>query len=689
MFVRLDPPPQVAQETEREVANVLSRYETTKVNLSKTKRKLLERKVRLWVEEWQSGSSSLHDKLRERLKFFESDEEQTDFPFGSGQSSNLDVRYAVNQCRTMRANFIRSVFSDPQLIVAKMKPGAKRDEEVNKAEAAINWDLSENTNAVDTLKDTPNPIFRDGTGLVWGEWSRRVERGVDQKTYANVAEFQADYPDHEAAGVSEEKYAKIITELDLYQEELHCEYELDFVSENSAKYTDFPLAKLIWYPLWIKDIREARLYGFHYRMDGAEFDARVAQGFFNEEAALECRKSSGSFGEFRGWDEANEQIEGLDGADQDGTSYDLAKLIVTIDLDNDSIPETYIVHWDLEAHKSLREERYSLWRNVPCVVPFRWIRRGGRFLGDSLLGDGMDLYREINALHRHRSNVRRLTDSVTLVLPKSLKEDVDLGAEYAQFKPGMTLWIPDAMMQQGRMPTQLQLYNLSRSNDSMDEENLVGRYLDGLAGITQSQGGRESGDDPKAPGNKTAMLLARADIRGEDMILEWSRSIPHFVDLHRALLKSNSESKMGFMRKAQGEYESSEVNISTITAPNLGFALKPAKLDIHPELEMNKIAALAAAAMRFGFPAQLNPDILIHLWNDFVIASRIENPERYQAKPMSGGGVQMGGREMGGSDFQMMIQQLMGAGNANGNGATAGRRPSGSAKTGQRPVAAS
>jgi len=295
-------------------------------------------------------------------------------------------------------------------------------------------------------------------------------------------------------------------------------------------------------------------------------------------------------------------------------------------------------------------------------------------LGDSILGDNMDLYREINALHRHRSNVRRLTDSVTLIVPASLKEHVDLGAEYAEFKPGMTMWVPDSLFNSGKLPTQLQLHNLSRTNDSLDEENLVTRYLDTLAGVSQGQSGRESQTDPNAPAAKTAMLLQRADLRGEDMVLEWSRSIGDFVDLHRALLKANAGGTLKYMAKARGDFEESDTDIATLANPQLTFALKPTKLDMHPELEMNRIAALAAAAMKMGV-AQINPGILVQFWNDFVIASRIENPERYTAE-VTQQGVSMAGREMPMGQFeQMMAAQMTGGmqgrpnGNANGRGA--------------------
>lgn len=659
MFARLSPPLSVSMKVDKEVKKVLSRYRTEKVFLSKSRRNTLERRLREWVSGWQDSTSGMHEKLRERLDFMEGKEEPTDFPFGSGNSSHLDVRYAVSQSRTMRANFIKSVFTDPQIVVAKVKPGGVRTDEINKAEAAVNWTMSEDSNGLDVLKDTPTPIFRDGTALIHGEWVRKVERGVEQKSYQTVSDFQADYPDAESAGVSVEKYDEILRELDRHGEELHVEYEMDFVSKNEIEYTNFPLAKFIFYPLWVKDIRDAVLYGYSYRIDGCDYNTLVQQGYFDDK--LESDKpSSGGWTDADTWDSAQDRIEGLNTEDLTTVSHNIAKLVVRIDLDKDKIPESYRVNWDLDERRILRVERYNLWRNVPSVVPFRWIRRSGRMLGDSILADGMDMYRLINAIHRHRSNVRRLTDSVTLMLPLSLKDHADLGAEYAQFKPGMTLWIPDQFMQEGRIPRQLEIHNLSRSSDSADEEQFAMRYLDMVAGVSQGQSGRETSADPTAPAAKTAMLLARADLRGEDLVLEWSRSIPHFTDLHRALIKANA----GGILKFRLEKKDDDIGLDVLTQKNLSFVLKPMKLSMHPEMEMNRIAVLAAAAMKMGI-FQIDPGILPQFWNDFVIASRVENPEKYMAK-VTPEGVSVGGKQMGMAQFGQMIQGGMGNVNSPG-----------------------
>ena len=312
----------------------------------------------------------------------------------------------------------------------------------------------------------------------------------------------------------------------------------------------------------------------------------------------------------------------------------------------------------MDGERSLRIERYGVWRNIPCIVPFRFIGRDDRALGVSFLHDGRDLFRELNALHRHRSNTRKLSDTVTLVLPKSLKEDIDLGAEYAEFRPGMTLWVPDNLAAD-KYPRQLQIHNLSRSADSLDEESLVVRYLDGLLGVSEGQSGRETQSDPRAPASKTAMLLQRADIRTEDLVEEWKRSVPDLLDLHVALYYQNAQAKLKFMQRAGGKHEESEIATAVLAEPKRRFVLKAVKPSLSPEFEMNRIAAMTAMAFQLQLPIKMKPDIVIQAWNDYVIAMRIEMPERYQIKDTGNGMMMGGGQPVDPNAINAAIQQMI------------------------------
>jgi len=672
VHIKLSPPPDLRAKFDKEVAEVEQFFKARKLKLGKTKRQRLDRAIRRMLEAHEAGTSGLRQKLTEYNNFLEGVREAVDFPFGAGQSSDIDTRYCANKARTLRASFIRSVFADQSIFVSEVLPGAKRDVDDNMAEAAMNWTAEKDTNAIEALKDSPIPIFRDGTGLIHGEWEREIENGTDYRAYENAEEFQADYPDAEAAGVDAEEYSEILERLSEPESEVHVEFEADFVAKNGPVYTIFPLAKFLWFPLYARSIRDLDLYGYSYTESGGKFEGLVKHGFYDYDVAEEARKVSPSPASTPAdtWDAGRDSIEGISSSDEERVSYRIAKLVVSHDLDDDKVPERYVVYWDTDSHRSLRLERYGLWRNTSNVIAFRFIKRDGRFLGSSLLGDSIDLFKELNALHRHRSNTRRLTDSVTLMLPKILKEDVDLGAEYAEFRPGMTMWLPNDLAPD-KWPRQLQVYNLSRSNDSLDEEGLLTRYIDGVIGVSEGQSGRESPQDPSAPASKTAMLLQRADLRIEDLIEEWKRSVADFAALHVALYYQNAKAKIKFMSKQEGKLKESELATAVLGDPRRRFSLKSVKPQLTPEYEMNKLVALISTAFQLQIPVSAKPEIVIEAWNDYVTASRVPLPERFQIE-MNGGNMSMGGQQVGMQQVLGQIRQMAAAQVAQ-NGATAAK----------------
>lgn len=678
MRVTLNPPLEVKAKHERDVANVRQIFKSNKARLGKAKRKKLDASLRRMIEAYDQGSSGLKAKLRRLSDFFDGKEEAVDFPFGPDASSNIDLRLAAGMGRMMRAQFVRSVFSDPlHSYVMVDVPGFKK-EELNQVERAVNYLAENRDNLNEELKDTFIPSYRDGTAPVYGEWERRIERGFEYRVYTDPDAFLSDYPDADTAGVSEVEFEEITQYLQDPDAELHVEYQTDFVSRNGPKFTAFPLAKFIFYPFYQSQVSDLSIYGFSYTENKGKFEHNAKNGYYDSDVVDEVRKKTpeSRMDRFNSWDAQAESTEGLSDMAPAGISYNLAWLCYCGDLDDDGVEERYSVIYDLDHNKSLRVEYYGLPRNVSNIVPMRLIRKTGRLLGDILLLNGEPLFREINALHRHRSNTRRLTDSVTLLMPERLKDVVDLGAEYGSFRPGLTMWVPDQYMNPVLAPRQIAITGTSRTNESVDEESFVQRYIDILIGGSPGQSGRESPVDPNAPASKTAMLLGRADMRLEDLIDEWRRTIPAILDLYIALYVKNASSDISVMSQ-RGESSSEEtIPLEIFSRPGLKGVLKPVKPATEPAQEMNKYAALAVGAMKFTVPIQLKPEILVHLWNEYVSASRIERPERFQIELQGDGQMAMGGQAVGQDRLAAMVQQM-----------TSGQQP-GAPTNGSKPLAA-
>jgi hypothetical protein len=607
----------------RDVSDIESSYTNSRLTIGPRKLKQLENIVKRNYNAWDESYGKVRQDLKELNALMEGTQEKTDFPFGAESSSQIDLRLPAEKFRSFRANFRRTVFGNPQLIVAVPQPGLKlKNDERNKLENAVNWTIKETCNLENILKDSDLPCFRDGMALIYGEYVREIETGIDCKTYTDVTLFQEDYPDAETAGCNEETYQEILNALLAEGDnEIRVEYELDFVSRNGPEYTLFPLINFIHYPFYPDKIKDLNIYGYTFKEGRNKFLEKKKHGYYYQESVDEISDKFENATYDDEWDAERDRVEGI--ATDYKDAYKFANLIAKADLDNDSRVEVYkVIYWP-EKEKILRVEQYKVRRNIPCIVPFKLIGRDGRLAGVSLLKDGKDMFGEINAMHRHRSNRRRLTDSVTIIAPNSMKES--LGDSF-QFTPGGILWTPSELFAKGEVPRQFAIQNIGNDDSSRDESMTI-RFLEGLMGPSLGMSGQEDPGDPSAPGNKTAMLLQQANYRVADYIDEWKRSIPDIVNLHIALMYQNSKSKLGF-RNQFGEEEN--IDISLFVSDFVKWSLHSNTISISPESEMAKIARLAQSGMMFGgIPFKIDPENMVNMWNDFVTASRISGYERY------------------------------------------------------------
>ena len=627
MIYFLNPPDNEATaKMRREVREAESYNTASKLPLGPKKLKQLENIVNSNYRSWDEAYGNVREELKTLNRMMEGAEDPTEFPFGADKSSQIDLRLPAEKFRSLRANFRRAVFSSPQLITAIIKPGSDFDQgDRNKLEAALNWSMSETCNLADTLKDTDLPCFRDGMALVYGEFMREVERGVDCKVYSSAEDFQSDYPDHKTAGCSEEEYDEILqTLLDPNQEtEVRVEYEIDFLSKYGPDYTLFPLINFIHFPFYVPSISDLNIYGYAYKEPRHKFLEKRRRGYFYAEAVEKINDKFESTRYEDDWDAERDAVEGISSDQKD--AYLFARIIVKADLDGDRRVETYsVIYWP-EKERVLRAERYRVRRNIPCIAGFKFIGRDGRMSGVSLLKDGKDLFGEINAIHRHRSNRRRLTDGVTIIAPDSMKQA--LGDDY-MFMPGGVLWTPDELFKNGQLPRQLVLQSIS--DDSRQDEAMSIRFLEGLLGPSMGMSGQEDPSDPSAPGNKTAMLLQQANYRVADYVDEWRRSIPAVVALHTALLYQNASSKIPF-RNIYGEED--DIDTSMLVSDFVKWSLKPNGIPFSPEAEMSRIAnVFRGVAAMGGVPFKIDPRTILQITNDFILASRIPGWEQYISK---------------------------------------------------------
>ncbi len=589
----------------------------------------LELRLKGWVESWERNTGTMRRRLVEANDHYEGVSEDVDFPWPG--ASKVTMGFAAGMARTLRAVFDRAVFPDNRPFASEQL-GDMKSEDRNQLENSVNWLSRKHNNLVEALRNTPIPAFRDGTVPVMGEWERRIEKVCETRVYNDAQSFQEDYPTPEDAGVDEKKYAKIVRHLRRMDNFVSVEWLRDQVLKDAPKFTAFPLARLIWYPVFnVERLNDCRIYGRLYYESEQDVLQKIKRNIYNKKRAeASLAAAHGSKMGADQWGSARDSIEGLVG-DDDATKFvRVAKLVLCDDLDGDDIPERYLVSIDIDNFKILRMERYKLRKNIPNIVLFGFLRRDQRLLRTSLLLDGIDQFRMVDNIHRHRNNVRAITDCPSFLVPDSIKDQVDFGGTV--FKPGVTWYLTDRYMKEDLAPRQLLVQSLSKTSESLDEEQSVVRYLEFRLGPSQGLSGQESMIDPNAPATKTVAQLKQATLRIDDLIREWKTSVPDAIDLMMALYHCYGQDKykVGVVDEQDGEVGKFEdITRKVFMIEDARFMLRHNEISLSPEFEMEKIMGLAAIAAQNPLTLQAKPEVLLHTWNDLVLASRISDPKRF------------------------------------------------------------
>lgn len=592
----------------------------------------LELRLKDWYGSWERNTGSMRRRLVEANDHLEGVAEDVDFPWPG--ASKVTMGFAAGMARTLRAVFDRAVFPDNRPFAAEAI-GDVKSEDRNKLETGINWLSRKHNNLVESLRNTPIPAFRDGTVPIMGEWERRIEKMCETRVYNNVQTFQQDYPTPEDAGVDETKYAKIIRHLSRMDNFVSVEWMRDAVIKNAPKFTAFPLARLVWYPVFnVETLNDCRIYGRLYYESEQDIKQKIKRGTYNKERAEKSlAAASGTSHSSDAWGSARDSIEGLNGEDSNTKFVKVARLVLCDDLDGDDIPERYLVVIDVDNFKILRMERYKLRKNIPNIVLFGFLRRDQRLLRTSLLLDGLDQFQMIDNLHRHRNNVRAITDCPAFLVPNSVKDQIDFGAGSSVFRPGVTWYLDDQYMKQDKAPRQMMIQDLSKTGESLDEEQGVVRYLEFRLGPSQGLSGQESTIDPSAPATKTLAQLKQATLRIDDLIREWKMSVPEIIDLMMALYHcyGDDKYKVGQVDEQTGEIGDKlmEITRELFMIEDAAFMLRHNEISLSPEFEVEKMMGIASILAQNPLVLQAKPEMLLHAHNDLILATRVADPKRY------------------------------------------------------------
>ena|SRR3990167_6145306 len=583
----------------------------------------LEKQVKTILEDEIQNTGTMRRRLNALNDMLEGVAQEVNYPFPN--ASNVDVKMAIGTARTVRSTMVRALFSDlDRAFIASIDDDTRRGD-ANIVEDAFNWKAAHENGMIDSLKDSIIPIFRDGTAFLQGIWEKKIEKGMDYRSYLTAEDFLVDYPDPESAGIPEEKFTEVLNHLSEPDSYLDVNFDIQLTRKEGAAFSVVTLPRFHWWPLSARNMDECEVYGVRMEESEATMKRKRKSKEYWEAAVDACISANKDGSGTDIWDRSRDFIEGISRTSGGSRRKDFEnfRLVLTIDMDDDDIPEKYMGVYNLAAGKFLNFDRYKIRNNIDFLVPMRFDRRDDRLLGRSLAYDGMDLFQEITDIHRHRNNNRLITDATCFKAEDDLKDSIETSLN--EWRPGMVVWVP-----KGRMTgiTQFDVSNRSNTQNSMDEENSLRGYVEFVIGPTQGLSGQETKGDANAPATKHLSKIRQAGFRMDDYIDELKRSFPDIGKLAMALYYQYGKREMAYQAKGEtGKPEGRTADRALFGIEGLTLDLNARSVIMSPEFEMERIMALVQAAGANPIVLQTKPMILGLLWDRFISASRVQNPE--------------------------------------------------------------
>jgi hypothetical protein len=268
-------------------------------------------------------------------------------------------------------------------------------------------------------------------------------------------------------------------------------------------------------PATAKDLKSCRAYGHRYSERKEIVRALANEGKLWKDAvrAWSSSKSKRRPDDDRAVDSKN-RIEGIvEDSDNFSDERPLECLIVRYRPRGEAKEMKLLVTYSHDQERVLGACKYPY--IVDNYIPFRIIRRPNRMNGVSAVQRLEELNDAVNHSVNYEINVSDIDQSPIFKGKKSTIEDFDPEAEENKVRPGVTWWMED--------PEKFDVLNIrggdKNASKALRQELL--RYGEMLIGPTQLLSGRESPQDPNAPGNKTIALIQQSNMRIEDYINEF------------------------------------------------------------------------------------------------------------------------------------------------------------------------
>lgn len=475
--------------------------------------------------------------------------------------------------------------------------------------------IKNDTNVHQMIKESINPITRDGTAIPHIPWETEFERVTDYKLYTDLGDFVKDYPDSDSAGISEDRYDSIVKTLaDGGKYEVQFEYD-DPIYDGPKAYL-VPLLDFVHWPIFVADIKDMICHGKRIWYTSYQLEDMQNMGKFPVKDDVESVIKQGGDIHEDSLTVSRDNIEGITRDQKESQEFECFELVYKKDMDDDGVKEKYLITYAFRKQKILRIEKYPIRKGKTTYFPLRFIKRDNRFLGVSLVDDVLDLAKEATTIHRQRINSRTITHVPSFLGKNGAKGRFDPSRSDLSFYPGVTFWVDDVadVKQFDIRPVDL--------SGSVDEETLLYQLVDLVTGSSSGLSGQSNPLDPRAPARKQSELLRQSTNRIDDYVDELLQT---FADIGQHVLdmyyQYGPDRIKYYVSTEDGQQIEKEIERSKLYNPNIRFVVNGTSVFMNPDSEFSRAQEIEQIIATNPITAQ-NPRIRKESLNRLLKAGR-------------------------------------------------------------------
>jgi hypothetical protein len=457
------------------------------------------------VTEWENNTTLLHNRLRRYNNQMEGIKTPKDFPWKN--SSNLHIPITEIHINGTHSILVETVINNDFIWKCRVTlPEDPQAPEVNRdIEEFVDY-KSRGELAIDQkLDEYLYNACRDPLALWAMDWVEEYETRFDVAIFQDVDSFQQRFPDPKTAGVTPERYQKLISKI-LEKPPLRIKVKEYCVKFRGPYARIVELKDFVIVPVTSPSIRYALFYGDVFTERDNYFRVRANMDWYDKTEVETMLAKPGSQNARDLVSQQQDRIEGLGRARS--TPVDERHCVqgnLSIDLNNDGEEELYAVVFHKDTKSILRFEEYPYWHNRPNYIPAGLRKRSNRLLRRCINDMLFDINEEIDTQHNQRIDARTIT-----LVPSFLKKStslVKLDRSDQFFYPGVCFTV-QSMDELKQMPI-----SQTDMGQSLQEESNLMQIAELETGWISARGGQSNPKDPRASGKKTQALIGQSNQR--------------------------------------------------------------------------------------------------------------------------------------------------------------------------------